>query len=77
MTSMPDITVDYLLDERDELEKERLQEVVIKSFPKIKLEDELFKEFVSFNEQIKSKLEKSLPMTDSSDINSVESSDSD
>ncbi|CAF3824772.1 unnamed protein product [Adineta steineri] len=55
--SMSDMTVDFLLNERDEKEKERLEEVVRKSFPKIKIENILFEKFNLFKEEIKYKIQ--------------------
>ncbi|CAF3851123.1 unnamed protein product [Adineta steineri] len=55
--SMSDMTVDFLLSERDEKEKERLEEVVRKSFPKIKIENILFEKFNLFKEEIKYKIQ--------------------
>ncbi|CAF1618185.1 unnamed protein product, partial [Rotaria magnacalcarata] len=40
---MPDITIDFLLQERDDKEKERLQDIVSKSFPKIKYTRKIFR----------------------------------
>ncbi|CAF0927919.1 unnamed protein product [Rotaria sordida] len=57
---MPDITVDFLLNERDEKEKERLQDIVSKSFPKIKIENNLFDKFNLFKEEIKSQINESV-----------------
>jgi len=64
MASIPDMTVDFLLNERDEKEKERLDEIVKKSFPKIKLENILFEEFNLFKDEIKSKIQKQFSKTD-------------
>ncbi|CAF4571252.1 unnamed protein product, partial [Rotaria sp. Silwood2] len=56
---LPDMTVDFLHNERDEKEKERLQEIVSKSFPKIKIENILFEKFNLFREEIKSRIHES------------------
>ncbi|CAF4943418.1 unnamed protein product, partial [Rotaria sp. Silwood1] len=61
---MPDITIDFLLQERDDKEKERLQDIVSKSFPKIKTENNLFDEFNLFKEEIKSNIQESIQKSD-------------
>ncbi|CAF3446708.1 unnamed protein product [Rotaria socialis] len=64
MVFIPDMTVDFLLNERDEKEKERLDEIVKKSFPKIKIENILFEEFNLFKDEIKLKIQENLPKTE-------------
>ncbi|CAF4251043.1 unnamed protein product, partial [Rotaria magnacalcarata] len=61
---MPDITIDFLLQKRDDKEKERLQDIVSKSFPKIKTENNLFDEFNLFKEEIKSNIQESIQKSD-------------
>jgi hypothetical protein len=56
-----DFTIDYLRDERDEQENERLQELENKELPKIEVGSELFEKFNELNQEINRKIKEKYP----------------
>ncbi|CAF1543380.1 unnamed protein product [Didymodactylos carnosus] len=55
---IPNLTIDYLSDVRNENEKERVNQIVTKSFHKIKIEDELFGKFDVFKNELNKIIER-------------------
>ena len=51
------ITIDFLCDERDEREQQRLEHIYSKGIPKILMEEKLFQKFIIFQQKIKKILE--------------------